>query len=67
MKYNFTTRFIKRLANLQLAIILLFTIGFTIAIGTVIEQDQALAFYKENYPIDKPLFGFLTWKIVLIF
>jgi len=67
MKYNFTTRFIKRLANLQLAIILLFTIGFTIAIGTVIEQDQALAFYKENYPIDKPLFGFLTWKIVLFF
>jgi cytochrome c biogenesis protein len=58
------TRFVKRLANLQLAISLLFTIGFTIAIGTIIEQDQSLAFYKENYPTDKPLFGFLTWKLV---
>ena len=65
MRYNFTTRFIIRLANLQLAITLLFTIGFTIAIGTIIEQDQSLAFYKENYPTDKPLFGFLTWKIIL--
>lgn len=64
MKYNFVTRFVKRLANLQLAISLLFTIGFTIAIGTIIEQDQSLAFYKENYPTDKPLFGFLTWKLV---
>ena len=65
MKYNFTTRFVKKLANLQLAISLLFTIGLTIAIGTIIEQDQSLAFYKENYPIDKPLFGFLTWKLVI--
>jgi cytochrome c biogenesis protein len=64
MNYNFTTRFIKKLANLQFAIILLFTIGITIAIGTIIEQDQAIAFYKENYPIDNPLFGFLTWKVI---
>jgi len=64
MKYNFTTRFVKKLANLQLAITLLFTIGLTIAIGTIIEQDQSLAFYKENYPTNRPLFGFLTWKTV---
>jgi len=64
MNYNFTTRFIKRLANLQFAITLLFTIGLTIAIGTIIEQDQSIVFYKENYPTDKPLFGFLTWKII---
>ena len=66
MKYNFTTRFVKRLANLQLAITLLFTIGITIAIGTIIEQDQTLAFYKENYPLDKNLFGFLNWKFITI-
>ena len=64
MNYNLMTRFIKRLANLQFAITLLFTIGFTIAIGTIIEQDQSIAFYKENYPITDPLFGFLTWKII---
>lgn len=66
MKYNFTTRFVKKLANLQFAISLLFTIGFTIAIGTIIEQDQPLMFYKENYPIDNPLFGFLTWKLLIL-
>jgi cytochrome c biogenesis protein len=64
MKYNFITRFLKKLASLQLAITLLFTIGLTIAIGTIIEQDQVLAFYKENYPINKPVFGFLSWEII---
>jgi hypothetical protein len=42
------TKFLKKLANLQLAIGLLFTIGFMIAIGTIIEQDQCLNFYKES-------------------
>ena len=57
-------KFLKNLANLQLAIVLLFTIGFVIAIGTIIEQDQSLTFYKENYPENAPLFGFLTWKLI---
>ena len=58
------TKFLKNLANLQLAISLLFTIGLIIALGTVIEQDQSLNFYKDNYPQDNPMFGFLTWKII---
>ena len=40
----------KKLANLKVAIALLFIIGILIALGTFIEQDQTLAFYKENYP-----------------
>ena len=64
MTYKYTTRALKKLASLQLAIMLLFTIGVTIAIGTIIEQDQNIAFYKENYPTENPLFGFLTWKII---
>ena len=58
------TKIFKKLANLQFAIGLLFTIGFMIAIGTIIEQDQGLNFYKENYPEIKPVFGFLSWKII---
>ena len=58
------TKFLKKLANLQLAIGLLILIGFMVAIGTVIEQDQSLNFYKENYPEAKPLFGFLTWRVI---
>jgi len=58
------TKFLKRLANLQFAITLLITIGFIIALGTIIEQDQSLNFYKENYPETNPLFGFLNWKLI---
>ena len=52
------TKIFKKLANLQFAIGLLITIGFLIAIGTIIEQDQTLSFYKENYPENNPIFGF---------
>ena len=56
-----------QLANLQFAISLLLTIGLIIAIGTIIEQDQSLEFYKQNYPLTNPMFGFLTWKIIKLF
>ena len=65
MRNNYITKVAKKLANLQLAITFLFTIGIIIAVGTIIEQDQSLAFYRENYPITKPLFGFLTWEIIV--
>jgi cytochrome c biogenesis protein len=47
-----------------LAIGLLITIGFIIALGTIIEQDQSLNFYKDSYPETNPLFGFLDWRII---
>ena len=62
-KFN-KNRILKKLASLQLAIGLLLTIGLVIAVGTVIEQDQSLTFYKENYSEIKPLFGFLTWRVI---
>ena len=64
MGNNYITKVAKKLANLQLAISFLFIIGIIIAIGTIIEQDQSLSFYKENYPENNPMFGFLTWKII---
>lgn len=60
------TTIIKKLANLQFAIGLLFAIGLIISIGTIIEQDQSLTFYKENYPENNPLFGFLTWQVITV-
>jgi len=57
----------KKLASLQLAISLLFLIGIVISLGTFIEQDQSLTFYKANYPETKPLFGFLSWKVINFF
>ena len=54
------------LTDLRLAIALLLTIAIFSITGTVIEQGQSLAFYQENYPETPALFGFLTWKLLLI-
>ncbi len=57
---------IKIVADLRLAIILLLAIALFSISGTVIEQGKTLAFYQENYPESPALFGFLTWKLILI-
>ena len=54
------------IADLRLAIVLLLTIALFSISGTVIEQGQGLAYYQANYPEDPALFGFLTWKVILI-
>ncbi|MGB7443314.1 MAG: cytochrome c biogenesis protein [Coleofasciculaceae cyanobacterium] len=62
----FWRRLISILADLRLAIILLLTIALFSISGTVIEQGQSLAFYQSNYPEQPALFGFLSWKVILI-
>jgi cytochrome c biogenesis protein len=54
------------LADLRLAIILLLAIAVFSISGTVIEQGQSAEFYQTNYPENPALFGFLTWKVLLI-
>jgi cytochrome c biogenesis protein len=54
------------LADLRLAIVLLLVIALFSISGTVIEQGQSLDFYRTNYPEDPALFGFLSWKVILI-
>ncbi|NEO27791.1 MAG: cytochrome c biogenesis protein, partial [Kamptonema sp. SIO4C4] len=58
-------RFLRGLANLKLAIILLLAIAFFSISGTVLEQGQSIEFYQSNYPEHPALFGFLTWKVIL--
>ena len=65
MKKLYPERIFKKLANLQLAIGLLLTIGIVVAIGTIIEQDQSITFYQQNYSESQPILGFLTWKILI--
>jgi cytochrome c biogenesis protein len=59
-------RLVSIIADLRLAIILLLAIALFSITGTVIEQDQSLAFYQQNYPENPALFGFLTWKLILV-
>ena len=65
-KRYFRKELIPLLADLRLAIGLLLAIALFSISGTVIEQGQGLTFYQENYPENPALFGFLTWKFILI-
>jgi cytochrome c biogenesis protein len=54
-------------ADLRFSIFILLFISFCSIIGTVIEQDQSIEVYKQNYPLTNPVFGFLTWDRILQF
>jgi cytochrome c biogenesis protein len=58
-------RLIKKLASLRLAIFLLFFIVIAISLGTFIEQNQSLSFYKENYPATSS--SLINWKVITFF
>lgn len=54
---------LKLSSNLTFAVILLFTIALTSLLGTIIEQNQSIEYYKINYPeYYIPLF---SWKTIL--
>ena len=55
------------LSNLPFAIGILLIIAGLSIFGTVIEQNQSLEFYKENYPENKAVFGILNWQIIKFF
>ena len=61
------TKTLRFFANLKFAISLLLIISIVITIGSVIEQDQAIDFYKENYPLETPIFGFINWQFIQFF
>jgi cytochrome c biogenesis protein len=54
-------------ADLRFSIFILLLISFLVLQGTVIEQDQSIETYKLNYPLTNPVFGFLTWDLILQF
>ena len=59
--------FFRFLADLRFAIFILLLIALFSVIGTVIEQDQPIEIYKQNYPLLKPIFGFLSWNLIIKF
>nr|YP_009243930.1 c-type cytochrome biogenensis protein [Sporolithon durum]AMK96172.1 c-type cytochrome biogenensis protein [Sporolithon durum] len=56
---------LKKIGNLSLAIFILLIIASSSILGTVIQQDQNITYYQLNYPIDKPILSFFTWKIII--
>lgn len=53
------------IADLRFAIFILLLISFCSIIGTIIEQDQSIEVYKNNYPLTNPIFGILAWDQIL--
>ena len=53
------------IADLRFAIFILLLISFCSIIGTIIEQDQSIEVYKNNYPLTNPVFGILAWDQIL--
>ena len=58
-------RFFRSIADLRFAIAILLIIALSSIIGTIIEQDQSIEFYKLNYPLTNRIFGFLSWDLIL--
>lgn len=54
-------------ADLRFSIFILLLISFCSIIGTIIEQDQPIEIYKTNYPLNNPVFGFLSWDQIIYF
>lgn len=53
--------------NLKFAIFILSCIAVLSSLGSFIEQDENTIFYEENYPLEKPIYGFITYKTILFF
>jgi cytochrome c biogenesis protein len=55
---------LKKIGNLSFAITLLLIISAISILGTIIEQDQNLEYYKEHYPIHSTKPFEINWQII---
>lgn len=56
---------LKKLSNLNASIIILLLIASISILGTIIEQDQTLDYYKLNYPTNNSNI-LINWKIITL-
>jgi len=64
MKLRNIQKGIKIFTDLTFAILILILIAIASSLGSFIEQDEPLNFYQENYPIEKPIYGWIDWKLI---
>ena len=60
-------KIVKIITDLRFSILILVLIAISSSLGSFIEQDETLSFYQENYSIDKPIYGFINWKLITTF
>jgi cytochrome c biogenesis protein len=64
MKILKIQNYFKLFNKFSFGIIILVLIACASSIGSFIEQDEELNFYQQNYPLDKPIYGFINWKLI---
>jgi cytochrome c biogenesis protein len=64
MKILKIQNYFKFFNKFSFGIIILVLIACASSIGSFIEQDEELNFYQQNYPLDKPIYGFINWKLI---
>jgi cytochrome c biogenesis protein len=55
----------KILIDLKFSILILAMIALASSFGSFIEQDESTSFYEKNYPVTKPIYGFITSRVIL--
>lgn len=65
MKSLQTKKIIKILTDLKFALAILLVIAIASSLGSFIEQDEPIFFYQQNYPIEKPIYGFINSNFIL--
>jgi cytochrome c biogenesis protein len=55
----------KLIIKLEFALLNLGLIAACSSLGSFIEQDEPSFFYEENYPLNRPIYGFITSKFIL--
>ena len=59
-------KIIKILTDLKFALAVLLAIAIASSLGSFIEQDEPIFFYQQNYPLEKPIYGFINSNFILI-
>jgi cytochrome c biogenesis protein len=68
MKYKTVIwNIVRKIGNLNLSIFLLLLISFISILGTIIEQDESIEYYKNNYPINDTKLIEINWETIEIF
>jgi len=65
MKFLKFQSFLKLFTDLKFSIFLLALIALVSSLGSVIEQEESIDFYQQNYPNNQPIYGFVTSDFLL--
>jgi len=66
MKLVQNKKIIKILTDLKFALAVLLAIAIASSLGSFIEQDEPKFFYEQNYPLEKPIYGFINSNFILL-